>query len=317
MRFGTKWFAPLAVALALWVLDADAFVAQTSITPRGEAQNVRFELREDGIVHIFYDLISSDPRAVFSVQLEASQDSGTTFGLKPQSTSGDTGDGVRPGTGKRIVWDSGKDVERVQIDLFRFRIVATGAPLAVEAPQTAGASAAPKPNPVPPPSAAAPPANKGSGIKWLLIGGGGAAAAAGVAVAAGGGGDGGTTASSGSDSLTLVSLSPPSGSTLRSLTDVVVTLNYNLVSQARAVITVAPVRSSPSNGVDSFFGSSTGPEVTRGSGTVVVVFFAGVEGPGTGSVTSDRLVLEMQSIPNGSSPLVRNEVPATYTWTRP
>ena len=99
--------------------------AQVFVTPQGEAQNVRFEQREAGIVHVFYDLVSNDARALFSVVLEASQDRGSTFGMRPQNLTGDTGKGITPGAGKRIVWDSGKDVERVQIDQFRFRIVAT------------------------------------------------------------------------------------------------------------------------------------------------------------------------------------------------
>ncbi len=155
---------------------------QTFVTPRGEAQNVRFEQRENGIVHIFYDIISSDPRAVFSVMLEASQDSGTTFGMRPQSVTGDTGDGISPGPGKRIVWDSGKDVERVQIDSFRFRIVTTAGPLEVETPPAPVTGAQP---PVSQPQQAA---KKGGSGKWLLLGGGAAAAAAGAALAGGGGG---------------------------------------------------------------------------------------------------------------------------------
>jgi hypothetical protein len=204
---------PLVLALAIGVLDA-----QTFVTPRGEAQKVRVEQREDGIVHIFYDLISSDPRAVFAVRLEASQDAGATFGIQPESITGDTGDGIRPGAGKRIVWDSGKDVERVQIDRFRFRIIATGAPLAVEPPRAS--EPVPPANPAQPPTVAAPPIKKGSGVKWLLIGGG-AAAAAGVGLAAGGGGsnngsvvDSNTTPTATppanrAPSITSVSMTPP------------------------------------------------------------------------------------------------------------
>jgi hypothetical protein len=123
------------VAIAVSTLDHTWFAviprlsAQTFVTPKGEAQNVRFEQRENGIVHIYYDLVSSHPRAVFSVKLEASQDGGTTFGVQPQSVTGDASNGITPGMGKRIVWDSGKDVERVRIDQFRFRIVATAGPL--------------------------------------------------------------------------------------------------------------------------------------------------------------------------------------------
>ena len=115
MRLELRRHAPWVLALAVYALNPSVF-AQTFVTPKGEAQNVRFEQREEGIVHIFYDLISSDPRAVFSVRVEASSDAGATFGMRPQSATGDVGNGVTPGTGKRIVWDAGKDVERVQLD---------------------------------------------------------------------------------------------------------------------------------------------------------------------------------------------------------
>ena len=106
--------------------------SQTSITPKGEAQNVRFEQAGGGVVQILYDLIASDPRAVFDVTLDVSQDAGATFQLRPRSVTGDVGPGVGPGPAKRIMWDSGKDVERLVTDQFRFRIVATARPLQPE-----------------------------------------------------------------------------------------------------------------------------------------------------------------------------------------
>jgi hypothetical protein len=178
----------LALALCSFVPGLRDARGQTFITPKGEARNVRFEQREEGVVHILYDLVSSDARAVFKVVLEASQDSGSTYAVRPQSVSGDTGDGITPGTGKRIIWDSGKDVERVVIDRFRFRIVATAGPLAAEPTAAAPPStptAAPAPAPAAPAPAAAPPAKGGKG-KWILIGGG-AAAAGGAILALGGG----------------------------------------------------------------------------------------------------------------------------------
>ncbi len=203
MRLNLTRHTPWILALAVCALDPTSFglpgpvdaSAQTFVTPKGEAQNVRFEQREGGIVHIFYDLVSSDPRAVFSVMLEASQDKGTTFGMRPPSVTGDAGDGVTPGTGKRIVWDSGKDVERVQIDQFRFRIVATAGPLKVETPPAPTTPSIPTPETTAPVTGAQPPvsqpqqaAKKGGSGKWLLIGGGAAAAAAAAVLAGGGGG---------------------------------------------------------------------------------------------------------------------------------
>lgn len=194
MRIELKRHAPWLLALAVYALAPSVF-AQTFVTPKGEAQNVRFEQREEGIVHILYDLSSSDPLAVFSVRVEASSDGGVTFGLRPQSAAGDVGNGVTPGVGKRIVWDAGKDIERVQFDRFRFRIVATGGPLQVAAAEPVGAAKEPvstaKPAAADPPAQPAtkqpvrPTPKKGGSGKWIAIAGGVGAAAA-VAAASGG-----------------------------------------------------------------------------------------------------------------------------------
>lgn len=160
------------------------------------------------MVHITYDLVSSDPRAVFAVTLDASQDRGATFTVRPLTVSGDVGPGVTPGTGKRIVWESGRDVERLEIDQFRFRISAQAGPLELQkaelppAPATAAPAPAATPStpekpptaPVNQPQTAAAKAKSGGSAKWLLIGGG-AAAVAGVAAASGGSGGGATATS--------------------------------------------------------------------------------------------------------------------------
>ena len=173
--------------------------AQVFTTPKGEAENVAFKQIGGGRVHILYDLVSSDPRAVFMVTLDASQDRGSTFTVRPVSVSGDVGPGITPGTGKLIVWESGRDVERLEIDQFRFRISAQAGPLELK-PDPAAAQApvppAVTPTATPPTQSPTAAAKGGGGVKWLLIGGG-AAAAAGVAVAGGGsgGGSGSTTTS--------------------------------------------------------------------------------------------------------------------------
>lgn len=188
------------------VAAAHQAVAQVFTTPKGEAENVRFEQVGGGTVHIIYDLVSSDPRAVFLVTLDASQDRGATFTVRPTSVSGDVGQGVTPGTGKRIVWESGRDVERLEIDQFRFRISAQAGPLELQkadappapvaaAPAPAATPATPEKPPTAPvtqPQTTAAKPKGGGSAKWLLIGGG-AAAAAGVAAASGGGSGGGST----------------------------------------------------------------------------------------------------------------------------
>ena len=185
----TVLLAILVIVLAV----ADRATAQVFTTPKGEADNVTFKQIGGGTVQIFFDLVSTDPRAVFLVTLDASQDRGNTYTVRPTSVSGDVGPGIKPGTGKLIVWESGRDVERLEIDQFRFRISAQAGQLELKAdPASAPAPPAvtsPAPPPTPSPTVAA---KKGGGAKWLLIGGG-AAAAVGVAAASAGGGGGGPT----------------------------------------------------------------------------------------------------------------------------
>ncbi len=213
----------LATAAAPRVATAQVFT-----TPKGEAENVRFEQVGAGTVHIFYDLVASDPRAVFLVTLDASQDRGSTFTVRPMSVSGDVGPGVTPGTGKRIVWESGRDVERLEIDQFRFRISAQAGPLELQkvdppaapaapaaAPETPATAAKPPgtapTTPAPQPqTAAAKPKSGGGATKWLLIGGGGAAAA-GVAAASGGGSGGGSTPTANTPATTTPPANPVPG----------------------------------------------------------------------------------------------------------
>ena len=124
----------------------------------------------------------------FDVVLEASDDGGQTYTVRPRAMTGDVGPRVSPGAGKTIVWDSTKDVDDLQADryVFRVRVSASG-------PNAAVASA-------PAPSGTTPAAGQGAtaGIarrsdddreqgglgKGALIGiiGGGTAAGVGVAV---------------------------------------------------------------------------------------------------------------------------------------
>lgn len=197
---------------------------QVFTTPKGEAQNVTFEQVGGATVHIVYDLVSTDSRAVFSVTLEGSQDRGASYTVHPKSVSGDIGPGIKPGVGKRIVWESARDIERLEIDQFRFRITAQAGPLELKvdppaaAATSGGMTTVEKPAATPPPQTQAPAAKKGGSAKWVLIGGGAAAAGAAAAVA---GGSGGTTTSPGTTSsqpTTSTPTSTPTGSSSKTYT---------------------------------------------------------------------------------------------------
>ena len=88
---------------------------------------MRFEQAADGTLHVLYDLVSDDPNAVFFVSLEVAMNEDGTFDMFPTSVSGDIGAGVTPRHRQADVWEAGRDVERLQIDLFRFRIVTEAA----------------------------------------------------------------------------------------------------------------------------------------------------------------------------------------------
>jgi hypothetical protein len=102
----------------------------------GPAVNLSSVVR-GGVVVVSYDLMSTDPNAVFSVALEASSDGGKTYTVHPRTVKGDVGAAVRPGTGKQITWEAARDVESLEVDRFRYRVNAT-APTGRAAATTTG-----------------------------------------------------------------------------------------------------------------------------------------------------------------------------------
>lgn len=96
---------------------------QAIATPTADVRNVRVEAEPEGGVSITYDLVASDSRIVVATRLEASSSRDGTFDIVPRATRGDIGPGLTPGNGKRIVWDAARDIEDVQPERLRFRIV--------------------------------------------------------------------------------------------------------------------------------------------------------------------------------------------------
>src|SRR5262245_8652447 len=106
--------AGIAAAL-LGSLHIESAGSQTFRTPTGRVDNVRFERGAGLVITITYDLASDDPTASFTVVVDVSLDGGQTFAMRPMSVVGDVGPSILPGSGKKISWDAGKDVETVQI----------------------------------------------------------------------------------------------------------------------------------------------------------------------------------------------------------
>jgi hypothetical protein len=99
--------------------------AQVFAPAQGKVENV--EWKRDGTnFTVTYDLTSSDPTGVFKVALMASMD-GMSF--KPVAVTGDIGDEVSPGKGKKIVWQVAKDTDSQDYDLFRFSVLAVSGKL--------------------------------------------------------------------------------------------------------------------------------------------------------------------------------------------
>lgn len=74
--------------------------------------NVRAQQRPGTkFVDITYDVIDNDNNPL-NIELQLSSDGGQTFSVPAVTFSedSDVGTGITPGTGKRIVWDAGKDV---------------------------------------------------------------------------------------------------------------------------------------------------------------------------------------------------------------
>jgi hypothetical protein len=173
-----------------------AAAARTGQSEPSLAPIVRTERAGAGVIRVVYDLAGA-PGATFSVALEASNDGGQTFAVRPRALTGDVGANVSPGTGKAVVWDSTKDTEDLQIDRYVFRVIVSRGGVVAAAPQAAPAApaarggssgargAAPGSR-----GGAATSAPKSGGLSKgaiIAITGGAAAAGVGVAVAKGGG----------------------------------------------------------------------------------------------------------------------------------
>jgi hypothetical protein len=81
-------------------------------------QNVDFTV-QDTKVHISYALVGEGE---YTVTLHLSQEGRRTFTYRPRSVSGDVGSEIRPGRGKKIVWDAQNDMGQLEGKGFVFEI---------------------------------------------------------------------------------------------------------------------------------------------------------------------------------------------------
>src|SRR5579862_6017716 len=130
--------AAVTVAAGLNVAAAQRFSA-----PQAHVENVSFEQVTGGVVNIFYDLVSDQADAVFTISVKASDDGGKTFNLKPSAITGDVAN-VKPGQRKKIVWRSGQDVAVLAFDQLKFDVVATAGQTTPPPPPQPGAAPPPE-----------------------------------------------------------------------------------------------------------------------------------------------------------------------------
>lgn len=107
------WFTMLVASSMLW--------AQAPVV-----SNVNANQRSDGskIIDIVYNLSHTEP---CTISLDISTNAGLDYDLQPSRTnlSGDTGNGILPGTNKHIIWNAGAEIFTLTGSAYRVRVTAT------------------------------------------------------------------------------------------------------------------------------------------------------------------------------------------------
>jgi formylglycine-generating enzyme required for sulfatase activity len=114
-RKAAGWLTTVAILMAsvLVVEATDPVVSKVQAAQRSGTH----------MVDIRYDVADADGDALW-IKVEVSDDGGTSYALPAASFSGDKGFGIRPGSGKHIVWDAGVDWGGKYSANMRFRVTA-------------------------------------------------------------------------------------------------------------------------------------------------------------------------------------------------
>jgi formylglycine-generating enzyme required for sulfatase activity len=75
------------------------------------------------LVEITYDVEDPDGDSLM-ISVQVSDDGGVTFSVPALTFVGDIGSGIKPGRGKRIIWDAGKDVPNTYGTNYRAKVIA-------------------------------------------------------------------------------------------------------------------------------------------------------------------------------------------------
>ncbi len=102
-------------------------IAGFALATPPEISNVRAAQRTGTkLVDITYDAVDADGD-LLKIRVEISDNDGRTYSIPANTFTGDIGDGIAPGTGKKIVWDAGTDWDGEYSDQMRVKIFAIDA----------------------------------------------------------------------------------------------------------------------------------------------------------------------------------------------
>ena len=108
--------------MAFWLMVASAWQV-LAVDPI--VSNVQAKQREGSrLVDITYDVLDQDSPTL-TVYLKVFADGGATWKGPVELVSGDVGQGIVPGAGKRVVWDAGKEMPNQFGRKYRYRIGAS------------------------------------------------------------------------------------------------------------------------------------------------------------------------------------------------
>lgn len=110
--------------LACAVFITLAVFLSPSILVSQSIQNVDWNITDESKIEVTYDIVDALPSDVYDITMEVSLDSGRTFSIIPHAVTGDIGEGVSAGNGKRIMWTVLNDVQELTSDKLVVKIVA-------------------------------------------------------------------------------------------------------------------------------------------------------------------------------------------------
>jgi len=113
-----NWF------FVVWLIILAGFVSQAESAIRPTVTRVKVRPREDGIVEVSYDV---EAKGLLAITIRVSNDSGVTFNvpIRLSSLSGDVGENVKSGDGKKILWNALTDQPNVNSTGYRVQVIAT------------------------------------------------------------------------------------------------------------------------------------------------------------------------------------------------